>query len=204
VSILVALAVALLARLLDRVGERPLAAILGAAAALLGAGAFLGFALYPWTDLPVLGFALAGGVLVGRRLPPRWMPMFVLLAALAALDTIQIVVLGSGSGETSGATPAWHVYAMLVIDTPWFGTAIGILDVLLIASIAEHSRRRGLPYAVGAAPGVLAFIAADVLVLVIGPLNLPLVPFLLLGWLATALAVSIANRSGPSEHPTAA
>jgi hypothetical protein len=204
VSILTALAVALLARLLDRVGQWPLAVVLGASAVLLGAGAFLGLALYPWTDLPVVGFALAGGVLVGRRLPPRSMPMFALLAVLAVLDTIQIVVLGSGSGDTGGATPAWYFYGMLVIDTPWFGTAVGIGDVLLIASIVEHSRRRGLSFAVGAAPGVLAFIAADVLVQVIGPLNLPLVPFLLFGWLASTLAVWIANRSGPSEHPPAA
>jgi hypothetical protein len=204
VSILVALAVAAGARLLDRVGPRPRAVVLGASAALLGTGAVLGLVLYPWTSLPVLGVALAGGVLVGRGLPPRSMPMFALLAVLAVLDTIQIVVLGSGSGETGGAPPAWYFYGMLVIDTPWFGTAVGILDLLLIASIVEHSRRRGLSFAVGAAPGVLAFIAADVLVLVMGPLNLPLVPFVLLGWLATDLAVRIANRSRPSEQPTAA
>jgi len=60
VSILIALAVAGLGRLLGRVGQRPLALVLGASAVLLGAGAVVGIALYPWTDLPVLGFALAG------------------------------------------------------------------------------------------------------------------------------------------------
>jgi hypothetical protein len=44
----------------------------------------------------------------------------------------------------------------------------------------------------------------DVAVLVLGPLNLPLVPFLLAGWLATGLAVRIAGVPGQSETKPAA
>jgi len=200
-SVLAALAVALMARSVHGVAQRPLAVVLAGSAAVLAAGAILGLALYPWTDLPVLGFAIAGGILVGRRLPPRPMPMLVLLAVLAALDAVQIVVSGPGPGPgaTGGAAPAWYFYGMLVINTAWSHTGVGIFDVLVIAAIVEHARWRGLPFAVAAAPGILAFVAADVVVLVLGPLNLPLVPFLLAGWLATGLAVRIAGVPGQSE-----
>ena len=84
-SVLAALAVALIAWSVHGVAQRPLAVVLAGSAVALAAGAVLGLALYPWTNLPVLGFAIAGGILVGRRLPPRPMPMLVLLAVLAAL-----------------------------------------------------------------------------------------------------------------------
>jgi hypothetical protein len=61
-----------------------------------------------------------------------------------------------------------------------------------------------LPFAAGAASGVLTFVAADVAVLVLGPLNLPLVPFLFAGWLVTELAVRIAGVPGrPESKPIA-
>lgn len=200
-SILVALAVAMIAWSVRRVAQRPLAIMFAGSTVALAADAVLGLALYPWTDLPVLGFAITGGILAGRRLPPRPMPMLVLLAVLAALDVIQIVASGPGPGPgaTGGAAPAWYFYVMLVIDTPWSHTGVGIVDVLVIAAMVEHARRRGLPFAAGAAPGIVAFVAADVAVLVLGPLNLPLVPFLLAGWLATGLAVRIAGVPGQSE-----
>jgi hypothetical protein len=206
VSVLAALAVALIAWSVHGVAQRPLAVVLAGSAVALAAGAVLGLALYPWTDLPVLGFAIAGGILVGRRLPPRPMPMLVLLAVLAALDVIQIVASGPGPGPgaTGGAAPAWYFYGMLVIDTAWSHTGVGIFDVLVIAAMVEHARRRGLPFAAGAAPGPLAFVAADVAFVVFGPLNLPLIPFLLAGWLATGLAVRIAGVPDQSEaQPTA-
>ena len=205
-SVLAALAVALIAWSVHGVAQRPLAIVLAGSAVALAAGAVLGLALYPWTDLPVLGFAIAGGILVGRRLPPRPMPMLVLLAVLAALDAIQIFASGPGPGPgaTASATPAWYFYGMLVIDTAWSHTGVGIVDILVIAAMVEHARRRGLPFAVGTAPGVLAFVAADVAVLVLGSLNLPLVPFLLAGWLTTGLAVRIAGvPDQPETKPTA-
>jgi hypothetical protein len=165
--------------------------VLAGSAAALAAGASLGLALYPWTDVPVLGFAIAGGVLLGRSIPPRPVRMFILLGALAALDAIQIVVQGPGPGprSTNGTPPAWYFYVTLVMNTAWFATAFGIFDVLVIAAVAEHARRRGLPFAVGAAPGVIAFVAAGLAVLILGPLTLPLIPFLLGGWLVTESAV---------------
>ena len=65
--------------------------------------------------------------------------------------------------------------------------------------MAEHARRRGPPFAAGAAPGVLGFIAADVAFAALGPRDLPLVPFLLAGWLAVELAVRIAAVPGRSD-----
>jgi hypothetical protein len=205
-SILAALAVALIAWSARGVAQRPLAVVLAGSVVALTAGAVLGLALYPWTDLPVLGFAIAGGILVGRRLPPRPMPMLGLLAVLAALDVVQIVASGPGPGPgaTGEAAPAWYFYAMLVIDTPWSHTGVGIVDVLVIAAMVEHARRRGLPFAAGAAPGIVAFVAADVAVFIIGSVNLPLVPFLLAGWLTTGLAVRIAGvPDQPETKPTA-
>ncbi len=60
-SVLVALAVALIAWSVHGIAQRPLAVVLAGSAVALTAGAALGLALYPWTDLPVLGFAVAGG-----------------------------------------------------------------------------------------------------------------------------------------------
>jgi hypothetical protein len=206
VSVLAALAIALIAWSARGVSQKLLAVVLAGAGAALVVGAVLGLALYPWTDLPVLGFAVAGGVLAGRRLPPRPMSMLVLLAVLAVLDAIQIVALGSGAGPeaTGGAAPAWYSYGMLVIDTPWTHSGVGIIDVLVIAAMVEHARRRGLPFAVGAAPGMLGFVAADVAFAAFGSLDLPLIPFLLAGWLAMELAVRIAAMTGkPQTKPTA-
>ena len=204
-SVLAALAVALIAWSVRGVSQKLLAVVLTGSGAALAVGAILGLALYPWTDLPVLGFAIAGGVLVGRRLPPRPMPMLALLAVLAALDAIQIVALGSAGPEaTGGAAPASYFYGMLVLDTPWTHSGVGMFDVLVIAAIVEHARRRGLPFAVGAAPGVLAFVAADVAFAALAPRDLPLIPFLLAGWVAMDLVVLIAAVPRQSETtPTA-
>jgi hypothetical protein len=206
VSVLAALAVALIAWSVRGVSQKLLAVVLAGSGVALAVGAVLGLALYPWTDLPVLGFAVAGGVLVGRRLSPRPMPMLVLLAVLAVLDVIQIVALGSGPSpaRAGGAAPASYSYGMLVLDTPWTHSGVGIFDVLVIAAMVEHARRRGLPFAVGAAPGVLAFVAADVAFAALAPRDLPLIPFLLAGWLAIDLVVRIAAVPGQSETtPTA-
>ncbi len=205
-SVLAALAVALIVWSMRGVAQTPLAVVLVGSGVALAVGAVLGLALYPWTDLPVLGFAVAGGVLVGRRLPPRPVPMLVLLAILSVIDVIQMVALGSGAGPeaTGGSAPASYFYGMLVIDTPWTHSGVGIIDVLVIAAMAEHARRRGLPFAAGAAPGMLGFIAADVAFAAFGPLDLPLIPFLLAGWLAVELAVRIAAVTGKLEtKPTA-
>jgi hypothetical protein len=51
---------------------------------------------------------------------------------------------------------------------------------------------------------MLAFVAADVAFAAFGPLDLPLIPFLLAGWLAVELAVRIAAVPGkPETKPTA-
>jgi hypothetical protein len=163
VSVLAALAVALIVWSVRGVAQRLLAVVLVGSGVALAVGAAFALALYPWTDLPVLGFAIAGGVLVGRRLPPRPMSILVLLAVLAVIDAVQMVALGAGAGPegAGGAAPASYFYGMLVLDTPWSHSGVGIIDILVIAAMVEHAQRRGFPFAAGAAPGMLGFVAAD-------------------------------------------
>ena len=187
----VALAVAAVVRATRGVGSQWLAVALIASSAVLLTGAAMGLVLYPWTNLLVLGFGVAGGVLLGRKVPPQAMPMLGLLTVLATLDALQIVLPGPVPGAPTAAdSPApGYAYATVMFDTPWSGTRVGIFDVLLIAALVEHARRRGLPILVRAAPGVVGLGAAEAAVFLFGPLGLPLVPFLLAGWLATDLAL---------------
>jgi len=193
-SVVLAIVAALAAWSLHGLRTRLLVAAALVFAAMLSAGAAFGVALYPLTDAPVLGFALAAGLLAGRALPPKARAMFVLLAVLAALDSIQIVAAGPGgssSGTSSGGDPAWYYYSMFLVTMPWGRVGIGIFDLLLIAAIAEHGRTRALPVVAAVVPGAIGLVVAD-LVFAVGRLdNLPLVPFVLLGWLTVELAVRL-------------
>jgi len=196
-SVVLAIVVALAAWWLHGLRTRPLVAAALVFAAALATGAGFGLALYPLTDVPVLGFALATGLLVGRALPPKARAMFVLLAALAALDSIQIVAAGPGgssSGTSSGGDPAWYYYSMFLATMPWGRAGIGIFDLLLIAAIAEHGRARALPVVAAIVPGAIGLVVADLVFAVARLDNLPLVPFVLLGWLTVELALRLLGR----------
>ena len=45
-----------------------------------------------------------------------------------------------------------------------------------------------LPFVAAALPGIIGFVVADLMVFSLGPLNVPLVPFILIGWLVAELA----------------
>jgi hypothetical protein len=205
-SMVLAFIVGLLAWWLHGLRTRPVAAVALGCALALAAGAGLGLALYPLTDVPVLGFALAAGLLVGRVVPPGPLPVFVLLVTLAALDSMQVVFAGGGTaGGSSGSEPAWFYYGMFVAGLPWGRIEIGIFDLLIVAALAEHGRARALPVAAAVLPGVVGLLIADAVVFAAHPGNLPLVPFLLAGWLAVEAGLRLASRrSRPMEARTPA
>lgn len=207
VSILVAIILGLVVWLLRSVDRRPLLLALAALAAMLAGGVALGLPLYPWTNVPVVGFAVAGGVLIGRGLPARGRAMLTVLTIVAALDVIQVVVVGSnapGAAGPPGPPPAAWYYGMLVLDTPWIHSEIGAFDLLLVAAVTEHGRRRGLPPIAGLTPGPLGFLYANSAFAALRPSNMALVPFLLLGWITVELTNRLvrAGSSGGGSSAT--
>jgi hypothetical protein len=172
---------------LRRVSWRPAVAVtLIAAAALVGGGA-LGLRLYPWSDLPVAVGAVGGGLLLGRAVPAKRAPLAVLLVVAAALDTSQLL-FASGSGAGTGGTtsePAWWWWTMFVVDGPWQRSAIGMFDLLLIGTLAEHARQRSLGLVAALAPGLIGVALADLASGLTSGMGLPLIPFLFAGWLIT-------------------
>lgn len=139
----------------------------------------------PITNLVVLVVAVTAGMLLGRLVPARAMPMLTLLAALAVADVVWVgLTLGFGPEVTNAARDGWWAYTMLAFDTPWTRTSLGIGDLLLIAAIVEHARRRGRSLAMAATAAALGLLLANLTFAVAWPGNLALVPFLLFGWLA--------------------
>jgi hypothetical protein len=202
-SVVLAFFVGLVAWRLHGVRTPPVAAVALGCTAALAVGAGLGLMLYPLTDVPVLGFAVATGLLVGRAVPPKPLPMLIFLVALAALDSIQILFAGGGTSAVSGSSggePAWFYYGMFVVGLPWGRAEIGMFDLLLVAALARHGRARGLPVAAAALPGAVGLLIADAVVVATRPGNLPLLPFLLAGWLAVEAGLRLTSRrSRPSE-----
>ena len=190
---------------LRRVSGRPAAAVtLIGAAALVGGGA-LGLRLYPWSDLPLAVVAVGGGLLLGRAVPARRAPLVLLLVALAALDAGQLLYAPTQGAGASGTTsePAWWWWTMFVVNTPWHESAIGMFDLLLVATLAEHARRRGLGLVTAIAPGFIGLALADLASGLTGGMGLPLIPFLLGGWLLTEGWLAAARTLAPTtKRPT--
>lgn len=133
----------------------------GAAAAglfVMVAGVIVGIPLYPLSDLVILTFSLAAGILLGRVRPPRFVPFLVLLAILSVLDLIQ-VALTSGpapSPTTPTAGPDPHlIWLTFRLGLPSGHFNIGFADLLLIAACSEHLRCRGSGLLLTLAPGLL-------------------------------------------------
>jgi hypothetical protein len=68
---------------------------------------------------------------------------------------------------------------------PWGRFNIGIFDILLIVALAEHWRRRYASYLIALLPGVIGFLLIYGYVLVFGNGDLPLIPFITAGWIAS-------------------
>lgn len=163
-------------------------AFLGLAAlslALLVGGAASGQSPYPWTNLPVLAFALAAGAALGCALPPRAQAMGTALALLS-LGDLALYALPSPGLPEPGRPAGPFLYGNLVWLLPGGGRLVlGALDLLVATALGAHGRRRGRPLtaSLGAAPLGLAL---AFLFLVLHPTRgLPLLVFLYAGWLIT-------------------
>jgi hypothetical protein len=175
---LFALAFALAPWFLSQVKWIVLAIGLGCGIIAAAAGILAGARLYPLTDLVPVVVAACGGVLVGRIVPARFRPMAILVAVLAAADSIQVFAASNDSHPVS------YYYAMLVVTTPLGRAAIGFADLLVVTAVAEHYRRRGSNYWVAAAPGI-AGLVVPVLFLGVLRIGLPLLPFVFVGLVLT-------------------
>jgi hypothetical protein len=92
---------------------------------------------------------------------------------------------------------------MFVVNTPWHESAIGMFDLLLVATLAEHARRRGLRLIAALAPGFVGLALADLASALSGGIGLPVVPFLLGGWLITEGWLTTAGTLAPTtKRPT--
>jgi hypothetical protein len=188
-----ALAFALAPWILRQVTWIPLTVGLGAGIIAAAAGILAGARLYPLTDLVPVVVAACGGVLVGRIVPARFRPMAIVVAVLAAVDSIQVFAASNDSHPVS------YYYSMLVVTTPLGRAAIGFADLLVVTAVAEHYRRRGSNYWVAAAPGI-AGLVLPVLFLGVLRIGLPLLPFVFVGLVLTE--VVWARRHLQKRMPT--
>ncbi len=154
-------------------------------------------ALYPWTNLLVLAFAAFGGVLLGRTLPARAWPVFLVLLLSSLAD---LPLNGLPSSLPPASTPSSPLPAALLCGNVvilWSDGErfmLGALDLLICAALAAHWRRRGASSAVALLPGPAAMVLATSFVLASRRGGLALVPFLLLGWLLSEAIASVVAR----------
>jgi hypothetical protein len=134
-SFLVTLIAGSLAWATMSVPQRVLAATLALAVALIVVGTGVGADLRGGEAALVLLFAVSGGALLGRLLPPRAMAMAVLLGVLSVLDIIWIA-----SGGSAGDIP--DDYANFTMRVGDVSGTLGTLDVLLAAAVAAHWQAR--------------------------------------------------------------
>jgi hypothetical protein len=164
--------------------------------AVVIAGVVFAFIPFPWTDIVVLVVALTGGVLIGRAIPKRSVPMLLLLLVFSALDIAQIILTsgGSSSNSTSVSTSP-SLYGNFLIPPPVGRFNLGILDILFITAIAEHWQRRRNSIIIAEIPGLACFAIADLFVAITSIWNLPLIPFLTIGWLISEALARLFSRA---------
>ncbi|MEO7076629.1 MAG: hypothetical protein ABI068_15155 [Ktedonobacterales bacterium] len=178
-----------------------LAAAFGVGVVLSVLIAGLSLQLYPFTDLVVLLVGLSAGVLLGRSLPARTWPLLILLLALSALDITQSVL----SSHAAGVSYAVHTAAIIpppgqlvgnfFLVLPWGHFNIGIFDIFVLATMAEHCRRHGASWALAQSAGIIGIVLAFAFLKFVYSGALPLIPFLTVGWLCTlALARSMSRQ----------
>ncbi len=174
-SFLVTLLMGLGALGLRRAASPAVAGILAGGAALtaLGLGVEVGWLV----DVGVVGAAVSLGVIVGRTVAPRASAMGLILGVLSVAD---IIWVASDQGSSAGWMGQVGNFA---IDFGSGTSSIGTLDLILAAAVAAHWIRRdaGVPTVLASAP--LGMVLANIYVALSGADNLPLVPFITLGWL---------------------
>lgn len=161
-------------------------------------GVTFGLPLYPISDVIVVVFSVLAGLLVGRAMPPRFAPFFVLLLILSALDVAQNAVFSGPSTSATGTPDPHFIWLNLRFPLPTGHFNLGFVDLLLIAAISEHLRRRKSPLPVALLPGVIGLGLGEAVVaslpssppLLLTALTQSVIPFLTAGYLLSELAVS--------------
>ena len=142
-----------------------------------GVGADLGWLVGPG----VVVAAVTLGVLVGRAVPAKSQPMLLLLAVLSAADIIWIASSGDLSSEWLDRVLNFSV------EIGASSSSIGTVDLILAAALSAHWLERDETILLSLTAAPLGMALANVYVGLSGAENLPLVPFITLGWLLTEI-----------------
>jgi len=200
-SLVLALACAALPWLTRQLRSRLLAFGLMAGLGLSVLGSVFALPLYPWSNLLVVLIAVTGGLLLGRSIPPRFRPMLILLVLLSVLDAAQIALTGglvplsssSPASSSSAPSPGPLLYLNVLLLLPTGHYLLGIFDLLVLTTVAEHWRRRGGAYLLAALPGLVGFLLAYGALWLTNLGSWPLIPFFTAGWLCSE---TVARLSG--------
>jgi len=151
--------------------------------AWLVGGATSGHSPYPWTNLPVLLFALGGGSALGRALSPYAWGMSAVLALLSLAD-LTLAILPSPTPPSSVEPAGPFLYGNLVLFLSGGGRfVLGALDLLVATALGAYTWQRSLPFLT--AVGTISLgLALAFLVAAVHPTHgLPLLAFFYGGWL---------------------
>lgn len=198
VSVAVAVGCALAPWAAARLSTRWAAIAAAPLLAVMVAGAVGGVAFYPGSDVVVAAFSLLAGIVVGRLMPPRFGPFFLLLVVLSAVDLAQNIVFSGPPAGSSSAPDPHFAWLNFRVPLPAGHFNIGFADLLLIAAAGENLRRRGATLTLTLLPGVIGLGLGEGLTATLpeAPPALltafaqSLVPFLAAGYLLTELAVA--------------
>ncbi len=175
------------------------ALVFGLVVAILGIA--FSFGPYPWTIPVVLLVGLSIGILIGRSIPARTWPFLIFLLACSALDILQIVLSHPTQPSGTAIPPPAQRYNNLFLLLPWGSYNLGIFDLSVIATMAEHWRRRGSSLLFSTLPGVIGTVLVVVFFQFIFNGVLPFIPFLTAGWLCSLALASIhRQRARRSRH----
>jgi hypothetical protein len=165
-------------------------------------GAVLAQPASPWADLGALLVAWSGGLLLGRGLAPRFLPVLLVFLCLSVLDVL-LALAGYPQTPHTGTGSSPLVYTNFILLVPRGRFAINLFDLLLVTALAEHWRRRGAGYLLALLPGVLGFLLADGVVLATGLGQLPGFPFFTVGYVASeGVSRSLSrHRAAPPAAP---
>ncbi len=187
--------------LASKLSQRALLALLAIGVAIAGVASVLSFSLFPWTNLVVLLMGLTAGVLIGRLLPAGPGRFLVWLGIFAALDVAQFVLISGGPAPSTGSAtpPVPLTFLNFLIPPPIGRFNLGIFDFTMVALMAEWWRLRSGSFWIAELPGLAGFSLTYAFLLVVGPMSLPLNPFLAAGWaFSYALWRLWERRSAPS------
>lgn len=192
-SLIFALVSAAAPWLLSRVKNTPIVVALVLGIVLIALTLVFNINLYPWSNAITLVVALTAGVLLARNRPAAVKPLLIFLLILSALDIIENALPGPSSSSPAGVPSAAHLAGNILLLLPWGRFNLGIFDVLIIALLSEHGRRRGDAFPLTLLPGALGMTLAFAFLWLIYRGSLPLIPFITAGWLCT-LALTSARR----------